>query len=152
MLISLRKIIARRFNWFLNYVDLENNPGATTYVDAFNRIGDCYFNARNFAKPRLIIRGLRHWVRTQAIMQLFKALMWLVFRKTTVLKLIALKVLFRNIQNQNTLMMLVWNWPGVRYVKESDAKAISTFQRLLSVQPNSKLAPKSSPRNRYDLF
>lgn len=37
-------------NWFLKYIREENNTAAPAYADALNRIGDGYFNARNFTK------------------------------------------------------------------------------------------------------
>ena len=47
-----RKSYSESLTWFLKYVDTESNENATTYSDALNRIGDCYFNARSFAKAQ----------------------------------------------------------------------------------------------------
>ena len=35
-------------NWFRKYISLEKGENKTALADAYNRIGDCYLDVRNF--------------------------------------------------------------------------------------------------------
>lgn len=39
-------------NWFLKYIQLEKGENRTALADAYNRIGDCFLNERNFDEAK----------------------------------------------------------------------------------------------------
>ena len=39
-------------NWFRKYISLEKGENKTALADAYNRIGDCYLNVRNFDEAK----------------------------------------------------------------------------------------------------
>ncbi|MFW9597779.1 MAG: tetratricopeptide repeat protein [Paludibacter sp.] len=43
-----QKKYGQAIDWFQKYIRMETNKSATTYPDALNRVGDCFFAERNF--------------------------------------------------------------------------------------------------------
>ena len=131
-------------NWFLKYVEAETNLSATTYSDAMNRIGDCYFNARNFAKAQSYYGKAASASPNTADYALFQTAY--------------VSGLLKNYSEKiNKLESLISNYPKSEYVDdalyqigrsylmmENNAKAIATYQRLLSTQPTSEMARKGA--------
>ena len=39
-------------NWFRKYISLEKGENKTALADAYNRIGDCYLDVRNFDEAK----------------------------------------------------------------------------------------------------
>ena len=47
-----RKDYAQARQWFLKYIQLEKGENRTALGDAYNRIGDCFLNERNFDEAK----------------------------------------------------------------------------------------------------
>lgn len=47
-----QKDYAQARNWFLKYIQLEKGENRTVLADAYNRIGDCFLNERNFDEAK----------------------------------------------------------------------------------------------------
>ena len=47
-----QKDYAQARNWFLKYIQLEKGENRTALADAYNRIGDCFLNERNFDEAK----------------------------------------------------------------------------------------------------
>jgi len=131
-------------NWFLKYVDLENNSGATTYADAYNRIGDCYFNARNFTKAETYYSRASSLSPNTGDYAAFQSAYVAGLQKNYSTKINRLENLISKYPKSEYIDDALYEIGRSYVMLESDAKAISTYQKLLSVQPNSKLAPKAA--------
>jgi len=139
-----KKNYTESLNWFLKYIEAETNSNESSYSDALNRIGDCYFNARNFAKAQTYYGKAASASPNTADYALFQAAYVSGLQKNYSEKI-------------NKLESLITSYPKSEYVDdamyeigrsylmlENNTKAIATYQRLLSIQPTSEMARKGA--------
>ena len=139
-----KKNYSESLNWFLKYVDLETNTGATTYSDALNRIGDCYFNARNFAKAETYYSKAALLSPNIGDYAAFQSAYVAGLQKNYSTKINRLENLISTYPNSEYIDDALYEMGRAYVMLENDSKAISTYQRLLSLQPNSNLARKAA--------
>lgn len=127
---------------FLEYIKSANKDEAT-YSDALNRIGDCYFNDRDF------VRAESYYAKV--IAQGGQGADYATFQRGY-----ALGLLKRYGDKINTLEGLVKNYPKSDYAddalyeiaraelqRENPTEAIRAYERLLKAYPNSNMARKA---------
>jgi len=130
--------------WFLKYVDAEQNEEATTYSDALNRIGDCYFNARSFAKAQAYYSKAAKVSPNTADYALFQAAYVSGLQKNYTGKISKLESLISQYPKSEYTDDALYEEGRAYIMMENNAKAIETYQRLLDSQPNSDLARKAA--------
>jgi len=130
--------------WFLKYVDAESNEGATTYSDALNRIGDCYFNARSFAKAQAYYSKAASVSPNTADYAMFQAGYVAGLQKNYTGKIAKLESLISQYPKSEYTDDALYEEGRAYLMMENNQKAIETYQRLLDNQPSSDLARKAA--------
>jgi len=131
-------------NWFLKYTESENNTSVTTYSDALNRTGDCYFNARNFAKAETFYARAASLSPNTGDYAVFQSAYVAGLQKNYTTKINRLEHLISAYPNSEYIDDALYEMGRAYLMLENDAKAISTYQKLLSVQPNSNQSRKAA--------
>jgi tetratricopeptide (TPR) repeat protein len=139
-----KKSYSEALNWFLKYVDAEQNDEATTYADALNRIGDCYFNARSFAKAQAYYSKAASVSPNTADYALFQAAYVSGLQKNYTGKITKLESLISQYPKSEYTDDALYQEGRAYLMMENNAKAIETYQRLLETQPTSDLARKAA--------
>lgn len=129
--------------YFLSYINIADRQ-SPTYPDALNRIGDCYFNARDF------VNAENYYAKVIAVGQ--NGVDYATFQRGY-----ALGLLKRHDDKINLLEKLVKQYPKSDYAddalyeisrahlqREQNEAAIEAYNRLLVSYPNSKLARKAA--------
>lgn len=131
-------------SWFLKYVDAESNEGATTYPDAMNRIGDCYFNARSFAKAQAYYSKAASVSPNTADYAMFQAAYVSGLQKNYNGKIAKLEDLISKYPKSEYTDDALYEMGRAYLMMENNTKAIETYNRLLDNQPTSDLARKAA--------
>jgi len=139
-----KKSYAESLTWFLKYVDVEMNDGATTYSDALNRIGDCYFNARSFAKAQAYYSKAASVSPNTADYAMFQAAYVSGLQKNYTAKVTKLENLITQYPKSEYTDDALYEMGRAYLMMENNTKAIDTYQRLLDSQPTSELARKGA--------
>lgn len=130
--------------WFLRYVENETNTGKTTYADALNRIGDCYFYSRNFAKAETFYARASSASPGSADYALFQSAYAAGLQKNYSNKIATLEKLISQYPNSEYIDDAFYEIGRSYIMLNNDNSAINAFQRLLDRMPNSTLAPKAT--------
>jgi TolA-binding protein len=139
-----RKNYSEALNWFLKYTDLETNSSATTYTDAINRIGDCYFNARNFSKAETYYAKAASLSPNTGDYALFQSAYVAGLQKNYTAKISRLESLLSTFPKSEYADDALYEMGRSYLMLENDAKAISSFKQLVSNHPASNAARKGA--------
>ena len=104
---------------------------ATSYPDAMNRIGDCYFNNRNFAKAQLFYSKSASASPASADYSLFQAAYVTGLQKNYESKITKLESLISQFPTSGYVDNALYEIGRAWLLLENNAKAIATYQRLL---------------------
>jgi len=139
-----QKNYTESLNWFLVYVDAETNKEATTYPDALNRIGDCYFNARNFTKADTYYSKAATISPGTADYALFQAAYVTGLQKDYSGKISKLERLIATYPKSEYADDALYEMGRAYLMLNNNTKTVATYQRLLDTYPSSDLAPKAA--------
>lgn len=131
-------------NWYIKYVDAEPNQRTNTYSDALNRIGDCYFNARNFSKAETYYSRAVTTNPNTADYALFQSAYMYGLQKNYQTKISKLEQLIASYPNSEYADNAMYEIGRSHIMLENGPKAIASFQRLVSTYPNSDQARKGA--------
>ena len=128
---------------FSSYIDaaLATEP---TYADALNRIGDCYFNARDFSHAISYYTQVSNINATGADYALFQKGYALGLLHKYDDKISVLKDLIRRYPRSDYADDGTYEIARAQLQKDDERGAILTYEQLLSVYPHSPLARKAS--------
>lgn len=138
------KNYSEALNWFIKYTDAEPIKNNTTYSDALNRIGDCYFNARNFAKAESSYNKAASISPNTADYAMFQSAYVAGLQKNYSGKISKLESLISQYPKSEYVDDALYEIGRSYLMLNNDSRAISTYQRLLDSQPNSDLARKAA--------
>lgn len=130
--------------YFLKYTETESNSGVTTYSDALNRIGDCYFNARNFSTAEVYYNKSASASPNTADYSLFQSAYVAGLLKNYSLKISKLENLIAKYPKSEYTDNALYEMGRAYLMMENGGKAISTYKKLLDTQPRSALARKAA--------
>ena len=130
--------------WFLKYVDAEKNTAAETYPDALNRIGDCYFNARNFSKAESFYARAASLSPNTGDYGIFQSAYVAGLQKNYTAKISRLENLISTYPNSEYVDDALYEIGRSYIMLDNETRAITSFERLLSTKPNSELARKGA--------
>ncbi len=130
--------------WFLKYVESETNTGNSTYSDALNRVGDCYFNDRNFAKAETYYTRASGVSPNTGDYAIFQSAYAAGLQSNYSTKISRLESLLSKYPNSEYVDDALYEIGRSYIMLENDAKAVSTFQRLIDLKPNSNLTRKAA--------
>ena len=139
-----QKNYSEALNWFLKYIEMETNTNATTYADALNRIGDCYFTVRNFARAESFYGRAASASPNTGDYALFQSAYVSGLQKNYSTKISRLENLITTYPKSEYVDDALYEIGRAYIMLENDARAIATYQRLLDVQPNSAMARKAA--------
>jgi tetratricopeptide (TPR) repeat protein len=139
-----KKNYTESLNWFLKYVKLESNTSETTYPDALNRIGDCYFYERNFTKAQSYYTKAISANPKTADYALFQTAYVCGLQKDYSLKISKLESLISQYPTSDYTDDALYEMGRAYLMMENNAKAISSYQRLLDSHPIGDLARKAA--------
>ncbi len=130
--------------WFLKYAESETNTGLTTYSDALNRIGDCYFNARNFSKAETYYTRASGVSPNTGDYAIFQSAYAAGLQSNYTTKISRLESLISKYPNSEYVDDALYEIGRSYIMLENDTKAISTYQRLIDSYPNSSMTRKAA--------
>lgn len=139
-----QKNYTEALTWFLKYIDTEQNRSATAYADALNRIGDCYFYARNFTQSENYYNRAAAQSPNTADYALFQAAYVTGLQKNYNSKINKLEKLVTTYPRSEYADDALYEMGRAYLMLENDAKAISTYQRLMTSYPNSVQTRKAA--------
>ncbi|HLP06380.1 MAG TPA: tetratricopeptide repeat protein [Paludibacter sp.] len=139
-----QKSYPEALNWFLKYADAETNRNNTTYPDALNRIGDCYFNARNFAQSENYYNKAAAQSPNTADYAMFQAAYVAGLQKNYNSKIAKLDKLVSTYPKSEYADNALYEMGRAYLILDNDAKACSTYQRLQKEYPNSDKTRKAA--------
>ena len=130
--------------WFLKYVDAETNHNVTTYSDALNRIGDCYYNSRNFAQAITYYNKAAGQSPNTADYAMFQSAYVSGLQKNYSEKISKLEKLISTYPKSEYADNAMYEIGRSYLMMDNDSKAISTYKRILDKYPNSDQARKAA--------
>jgi len=139
-----KKNYSEALSWFLKYVDNESNPAATTYADALNRIGDCYFNSRSFVNAENYYSKAAAASPNTADYALFQAAYVTGLQKNYSAKISKLENLLTKYPKSEYTDDALYEMGRAYLMLENNGKAISAYKQLLDTKSNSDLARKAA--------
>lgn len=139
-----KKNYTEALTWFLKYTDAETILNSTTYPDALNRIGDCYFYARNFSKAQTYYAKAATASPNTADYALFQTAYVTGLQKDYYGKISKLENLILKYPKSEYVDDALYEMGRAYLMMENNAKAISTYQHLLEVKPNGGKARKAA--------
>ena len=139
-----KKSYPESLNWFLKYTEAETNPGAITLPDALNRIGDCYFYARNLTKAQAYYSKAVAASPNTADYAMFQAAYVAGLQKNYTGKIAKLESLIIQYPKSEYTDDAMYEMGRAYLMMNDNDKAIATYQRLLDAQPTSDMARKAA--------
>ena len=139
-----KKNYPEALNWFVKYTDIEKNNLATTYSDALNRIGDCYFNNRNFSQAEAYYTKAATYSPNTGDYAIFQSAYVAGLQKNYSTKISRLESLISKYPNSEYIDDALYEIGRAYIMIDNDSRAISTFQKLVTLQPNSAMSRKAS--------
>lgn len=130
--------------WFLKYVESETSSGISSYPDAMNRIGDCYFNARNFDLAENYYSRAAQISPKVGDYALFQSAYVAGLQKKYNEKVSKLEKLLANYPKSEYTDNALYEMGRAYLLSDESQNAISAYKRLLEKQPKSDLARKAS--------
>lgn len=132
-------------NWFLKYNNAEKNKtGNKQYADAQNRIGDCYFSARNFAKAEEFYNSAVKLDPNIGDYAVFQSGYIDGLQKNYARKIEKMEKLIREYPNSEYADDALYEMGRSYLMLENNNQAILTYQRILTQYPNSDIARKAA--------
>lgn len=131
-------------NWFLKYTADEKSFKSNTYPDALNRIGDCYFYARNFDKAEAFYNKAASASPNTADYAMFQSAYVAGLQKDYSKKITKLENLMTQFPKSEYTDDALYEMGRSYLMTSNDTKAIASYQRLLDKQPKSDLARKAA--------
>ena len=131
-------------NWFLRYLNAEKNKKSTTYADALNRIGDGYFNQRNFTQAVEFYDKATAAAPNSGDYGLFQSAYSAGLQKNYQLKIDKLTQLLQKYPRSNYNDDAIYEMARAYLMMQNDEKAVEMYHKLTADYPNSSLAPKST--------
>ena len=139
-----KKSYSESLTWFLKYVEVETNTNAATLPDALNRIGDCYFYARNLLKAQSYYSKAVSTSPNTADYALFQAAYVAGLQKNYTGKIAKLESLIKLYPKSEYTDDAMYEMGRAYLMMENNAKAIESYQQLLESQPTSDMARKGA--------
>ena len=131
-------------NWFLKYIEEQSQVSVSSYPDALNRIGDCYFNNRDFAKAQIFYSKAASANPASAEYSLFQAAYVTGLQKNYESKITKLESLISQYPTSAYVDNALYEIGRAWLLLENNSKAIATYQRLLEHKPTGDLARKAA--------
>ena len=120
------------------------SPTSGSYADALNRIGDCYFNGRNFAKANEAYAKAAAANGTGADYALFQQGYALGLQKQWDAKANVLQQLVKSYPKSDYADNALYELARVRMSQEQERQAIDAYEQLLTRYPRSEYARAAS--------
>lgn len=139
-----KKDYRESLSWFLKYLENETNLNAGSYPDALNRVGDCYFNSRNFDKAQSYYAKAALASPNTADYALFQAAYVTGLQKKYSEKISKLENLITRYPKSEYTDDALYEIGRAYLMMENNEKAIATYQRLLTIKPTGDKARKAS--------
>lgn len=139
-----QKRYSEALSWFLKYVESETSAGVSSYPDAMNRIGDCYFNGRNFDLAENYYSRAAQISPKTGDYALFQSAYVAGLQKKYNEKISKLEKLLSNYPKSEYTDNALYEMGRAYLLSEDSQGAISTYKRLLEKQPKSELARKAA--------
>ena len=130
-------------NAFISYIDAALAT-ETTYADALNRIGDCYFNARQFPQAISYYSQVANLQAAGTDYALFQKGYALGLQHKYSEKISVLNDLVKRYPKSDYADDGVYETARAQLQQDDERGAIATYEQLLSAYPHSTLARKAS--------
>ncbi len=136
----------RKYNdsqtWFLRYINEEKNHQSNTFADTHNRLGDLFFNSRDFSKAEEYYQKALNY-KYNADYALFQSAYISGLNKNYNQKIDKLNQLLLNYPNSEFGDDALYEMGRAYLMMNNNTHAVNSYKRLIDNYPNSNLAPKS---------
>lgn len=139
-----RKNYSQALSWFLKYTEMETNTKSTTYADALNRIGDCYFFERNFDKAEANYNKAIALSPNTGDYAMFQSAYMAGLQKNYNAKVSRIESLLRTYPRSEYADEALYEKGRAYIMLENDSKAIESFKALVGSHPTSVSARKGA--------
>ncbi len=130
-------------SWFENYVQKASSSDAT-YQDALNRIGDCYFNDRDFAKAETYYQRVAAAGGVGTDYAIFQRGYALGLMKRYSDKILVLEKLVKQYPQSDYADDALYEIARAELQRNNNTAAINAYERLLQNYPRSNMARKAA--------
>lgn len=130
--------------WFQKYVDSESNTTLVQYGDALNRLGDCYFAGRNFAKAEAFYSKATQVNPNNGDYGLFQSAYVAGLQKNYNSKISKLEQLINVYPKSEYVDDALYETGRAYLMLNNDSRAITAYKKLLETNPNSSVARKAA--------
>lgn len=131
-------------SWFLKYLADEQNHEASTYADALNRVGDCYFTFRDFSQAINYYDNASSQSPNTADYAIFQSAYVSGLLKKYNEKVLKLQNLIKLYPRSEYADNAMYEMGRSYLMMNDDAKAISTYQKLLKSYSTGDQARKAA--------
>lgn len=131
-------------NEFLRFIKMSNSEDAELRSDAYNRIADCHFYRRDYAKADEYYRKAGDTHSANADYALYRSAITLGLKKDYKGKIEALNKLVSNYPSSNHAQQAYYEMARAHIEMEESAKAIEAFEQIIRKYPMSDLARRAT--------
>jgi len=135
---------SKAMDWFLKYLEVESDANSTLYADALNRIGDCYFYARNFKNARDYYEKAATAAPGTGDYSVFQAAYAAGLQKNYLDKIYRLEELLVKYPNSEYADEALYEIGRSYLMLKNEKMALSSYQRLMERFPNSAMSRKAA--------
>lgn len=139
-----RKEYAKAREWFQKYVRLEKTGNPETLSDAYNRIGDCYLQVRNFGEAKSYYSHAERMNTPSGDYSYYQQALVAGLQKDYSEKITLLNRLAEKYPSSPYLANAIYEKGRSYVLMENNSQAISVFNGLMQQFPNSPLSRKAA--------
>lgn len=139
-----QKNYAQARNWFQQYVQLEKGTNSTALADAYNRIGDCYLNSRDFDNAKHAYAQAESMNTSAGDYSFYQLALVSGLQKDYAGKITLLNRLSGKYPSSPYIVNGLYEKGRAYVLMENNRQAIASFRELLDKYPNSPVSRKAA--------
>lgn len=139
-----QKNYAQARNWFQQYVQLDKGTNRTALADAYNRIGDCYLNSRDFDNAKHAYAQAESMNTSAGDYSFYQLALVSGLQKDYAGKITLLNRLSGKYPSSPYVVNALYEKGRAYVLMENNRQAIASFRELLDKYPHSPVSRKAA--------